>query len=283
MQPAEQPPEPENEANEINDTEGEQAETPPLFEFPPDLVKPPQSPSNEQEAGAAPPDMPVEVNQEAFEQAVRQGLIYPPPPSYYQNMSQVQVEERPAPFPPAGSAAGRAQPQPFVAPQLVRPPYPPPARPQPPTTQKRSRKWLWIVISVLAVAVLASCGLCGWGFYSIFNTAYQSTSGSLQVVNDFYTNLQSQRYQAAYNDLDMPQLTLAQFIQQAQQADQQKGTIQSYTPQQPSFGLNSNNGPDLSHFSFVVNVTRTHTSSYTVLLTVTQEGKTWKITDFDRL
>lgn len=282
MQSAEQQPRPEDEANGTNDTESEQKETPPLFEFPPDLETL-QAPADEQEAPVAPQVIPpenAEVNQQAFEQAVRQGLIYPPPPSYYQNMPQ--HEERPAPVPPVASVAYHGQPQPFVAPPSTHPPLLPPMRPAAPPAAKRSRKWLWIVISVLAVAILASCGLCGWGFYTIFNTAYQSTSSSLHVINDFYANLQNQRYQAAYSDLDMPQLTLAQFTQEAQQADQKNGAIQSYTAQQPSFGLNSSNGPDLSHFTYVVNITRIH-NSYSALITITQHGNSWKITDFDRL
>ncbi|MGB8347363.1 MAG: hypothetical protein WCD86_20925, partial [Ktedonobacteraceae bacterium] len=60
-----------------------------------------------------------------------------------------------------------------------------------------------------------------------------------------------------------------------------EGTIQSYQPQTPSLGV-SQNAPDLSHFSYEVKVTRAH-ASYTALITVSQEGNSWKITNFDRL
>lgn len=274
MQPAEQQPQPEEGSVGASDTNGEQAMTPPLFEFLSGMEAPREPPPPE-EAAAAPLQSAApaytETDMQAFEQAVRQGLIYPPPPSYYLNISH--VVEQPAPVAPAAHAPVQPQPQPFAA---------PPARPAVPPPAKRSRKWLWIVISILAAAIVASCGLCGWGIYTFVSPIVQGTSNSLQVVDDFYSNLQNQRYQAAYSDLVMPQMTLAQFTKEAQQADQQNGPIQSYTPQQPSVNFNSNNGPDLSQFSYAVNVTRAH-SSYTALLIVRQEGKQWKITSFDRL
>jgi flagellar basal body-associated protein FliL len=225
-------------------------------------------------------------------------FVYPPPPSYYQNM-QVPGELPPLPSLPA-SAQTQAQPGPYQAPssqsQAGRAAmmYAPPAQDagtnlvqqpnvQPPApTRKRSRKWLWIMVSVGVVILLASCGLCGWGFFSIFSTAYQGVSGSLNVVDDYFANLQSQNYVAAYNDLAVHNLTESQFAQQASQADQQNGAILSYTANQPSFSTNPNSGPNLSQFNVAVNVKRQNLS-YTVLLTLDQVNGKWKITYYDRI
>ena len=270
MDSSEQQPQPQaTPAGADEDTFAQEA-MPPLYEFAPDLAAP-----QPEDAPAA--EEARQLDQQALEQAVRQGLIYPPPPSYYQNMSLQSANERVG-FSAAPTSSAR--PAPSYYPPPPRPAYQP-GRPAPRAgTPKRSRVWVWIVVAVLGVG-LVGCGLLSWGAYTIFNTAYQSASGSIQVVEDFYSNLQSQDYQAAYNDLDMSNLTLAQFKQQAQQADRASGTIQSYQPQAPSFGV-SQNAPDLSHFSYEVNVTRAH-ASYLALITVSQEGKTWKITDFDRL
>lgn len=276
MDSSEQQPQPQAAPDKASEETFAQEAAPPLYEFAPDLEAL-QEPLPAEVAPAA--DAPEEahpLDQQALEQAVRQGLIYPPPPSYYQNMSFQPPNER-----VGFSAAPASSAQPA-------PPYYPPPRPvyQPRTpapgvrTPRRPRVWVWIVVAVLGVG-LVGCGLLSWGAYTIFSTAYQSTSGSIQVVEDFYANLQSADYQAAYNDLDMPNLTLAQFTQQAQQADRASGTIQTYQPQAPSFGV-SQNAPDLSHFSYEVKVTRAH-ASYSALITVSQEGNNWKITDFDRL
>lgn len=252
----------------------EQEGMPPLYEFAPDLATP--QPGTAPAADAPEPEAARQLDQQALEQAVRQGLIYPPPPSYYQNMSFQSPNEQVS-FSAATMNNARPAPPNYPPP---RPAYQP-GRPAPKArTPKRSRVWVWIVVAVLGVG-LVGCGLLSWGAYTIFDTAYQSASGSIQVVEDFYTNLQNQNYQAAYNDLDTPNLTLAQFTQQAQQAEREGGTIQSYEPQTPSLSINQN-APDLSHFSYTMKVTRAH-ASYPALITVSQEGNSWKITSFDRL
>ena len=144
----------------------------------------------------------------------------------------------------------------------------------------------WILVTMISVFVLAGCGLCGWGFYNIFSSTFQQVTGALNVVDDFYTNLESQKYTAAYSDL-APQgqisgLTEATFISQASKLDEQDGPVVSFTPGQPTFRTDPNTGPDLSHFTITVNVKRTH-SSYTVLLSLANIQGTWKITEYDRL
>ena len=143
-----------------------------------------------------------------------------------------------------------------------------------------------MVVTIISVAVLASCGLCSWGAYTLFNTAYQQVAGATDVVNDYYTNLQARDYTAAYHDL-APQglissLTQEQFIQQAKQRDAQYGPVTSFIPGQQSFSSDPNTGPDLSRFTMTVDVKRPHLH-YAVLLTVSKISGNWKITDFDRI
>ncbi|TME65479.1 MAG: hypothetical protein E6I59_05280 [Chloroflexi bacterium] len=282
MQPSDQQP---VEETEKQDAAEEQLAHQPLYEFPPDgpmaNVTPQPSPITK-----VLPSEELE-NNAIDEAAIQQGQIYPPPPSYYQNMST----------PPAQPPASPDAPNMYAPPQGYMPQgnaqtyqaYPPPATyppmPQPPA--KKSYRWVWILVAVVSVLVLAGCGLCGWASYNIFNSAYQQVSGSINVVNDFYTNLQSKNYTAAYTDLapegQISGLTQAAFTTQAQQLDEKYGPVASFVLSQPTFRTDPNTGsPDLSHFTMTVAVKRTH-SSYNVLLSLAKIHGTWKITEYDRL
>lgn len=253
----------------------------PIYEFPPDSSQAQaQSPASEpfrpeQRVG----DVPVE-------EAVQRGWVYPPPPSYYQNMP-VSVERPPI---SSGRPAGIAGPpsSPYGAgTQTLPPSYAPPAQgiaahPE----QKRSQKWVWVVVAILSLALVVSCGLCGWGFYGIFNTSLQTATGVLGVVDSYYSAIKSQNYGAAYQDL-APQASInglseQDFIQQAQQRDQQYGQVTSYATGQPSFVTNPTTGPDLSRMTITVNVQRANLN-YAVVLSLSKVGENWKITDFDRI
>lgn len=288
MQPSDQQPAEETRKQETSrDTSEEQLAFQPLYEFPPDSPLsglPPQAapltrvlPSQELESAAI------------DEEAIRQGHVYPPPPSYYQNMP-LQTVQPPLPLPTT----------PSMAPDRYAPPihnyaqqgnvqtYPPPeAYPypsQPPA--KKSYRWVWILVSIVSVFVLAGCGFCGWAFYNVFNTTYHQVAGSINVVDDFYTNLQAKNYMGAYSDL-APQgqisgITQETFTTQAKQLDEKDGPVVSFTLSQPTFRTDPNTGPDLSHFTMTVAVKRTH-SSYNVLLSLASIHGSWKITDYDRL
>src|SRR5574340_1263862 len=68
-----------------------------------------------------------------------QGMVYPPPPSYYQNM---EVPTERAPLPP-----GTHMPGAVAAPQtatMQAPPFAPVHYPQSQAPIKKSRKWVWI-------------------------------------------------------------------------------------------------------------------------------------------
>ncbi len=133
------------------------------------------------------------------ENGVEQGLVYPPPPSYYQNMPDTPVPPVRAALPsqPVANA-----PFPFHSPgqqaqiygaDVQVPPYQPAQFPwiQPPV--KRSYKWVWIVVAVLTIGLLTSGGLCAWAFYDLYNTTFKQASGSTNVVNDYLQHIQNQR------------------------------------------------------------------------------------------
>jgi len=273
----------------------------PLYEFPPDSLH------ARPEAAPLTQVLPEKAAQPTLStEAIQQGLVYPPPPSYYQNLP-IQAERPSLPQPPRGGPSipnGLAY-MPSQSPPLQQPSqqggtqYPPsglpaypagmpvygqPYKPQPPV--KKSHRWLWILLSVLGVIILASCGLCGWGAYTFVNSTYQQVSGALNVVDDFYSNLQAENYSAAYSDL-APQgqiigLTQSQFTAQASKLDQQYGPVASFVLGQPSFSTDASTGPNLSRFTITVDIKRTHLS-YTALLTVNKIGGTWKITQYDRI
>jgi hypothetical protein len=262
------------------ESEEEQAAFQPLYEFPPEgpltnampLPAPITQVLPEEELAGAALD----------EEAIRKGLVYPPPPAYYQNMSD-------APVPPVPPALPLQMPGMQAAPgQMQRgsaPAYPPPWVSSTPPV-KKSNRWIWILVTIISVFMLAGCGLCSWGIYTVFSSTFQQVTGALNVVDNFYTNLESQQYTAAYSDL-APQgqisgLTEAAFISQASKLDEQDGPVVSFTPGQPTFRTDPNTGPDLSHFTITVDVKRTH-GSYTVLLSLANIQGTWKITEYDRL
>ena len=78
------------------------------------------------------------------------------------------------------------------------------------------------------------------------------------MVNDYYHNLQTKNYDAAYRD----DLALSngpsqlEFVQQAQARDAQYGPITSYSPGQPSFSSDPTAGQDFSHVRYVLDVAR---------------------------
>lgn len=255
----------------------------PIYEFPP-----------ENQFAQAPADgmvaPPANLAGVPLEEAVRRGLIYPPPPAFYQNMPEVTQR---APLPPTwqqpGLPGGKVLPS--VAPYGYQPgTLPPlPAAPQPgagmhPQAQKPSRTWVWIVVSFFSLVVLLSCGLCGWGFFSIFNTSFQLANGAITTVHDYYDAIEQKDYAAAYSKLapqgSIADLTPQAFMQQAQQRDQQYGPVTSYVYGQPSFTVSGQ--PDLSHMTMTVSVTRPRLS-YTVVLNLQKTGNAWYITDFDRI
>jgi hypothetical protein len=235
-------------------------------------------------------------------EAIRQGLVYPPPPSFYQNAEQ----EAGQPFPPPSQAPGT--PGTATLPPPAMPPFalpvgygagggpgtehlPPPFMPIPPSMPmppvRKSRKWMWIVITMLAGVLVLSCGLCTWAGYMLVAPTVQDETTALSLVNNYYDTIQARNYTAAYSYLapkgTISGLTREQFIQQAEARDTRYGPVHSYTPGQAAINGNSGgNSPgslNLSYLTITVNVTRTQLK-YPVALSLEKINGTWKIVDF---
>jgi len=217
--------------------------------------------------------------------ADQQGMIYPPPPSYYQNMQTPPVRTA-LPLQPGANTSLPFQSstpgsQAQLNPMGVQvPPYPPTYYPEMQPPVKKSYKWVWIIVSIFSVAFLVTCGLCGWGFYQLFSTVFQQETGATDVVNNYFQDVQNQRYTYAYQDLQINGLTLSDYSTKAQDSDTQNGSLLSFVVGQPTFD-SSSSGPDLSHWRYTVDITRAK-DSYPVLVTVQKIGGNWKITYIDR-
>jgi hypothetical protein len=257
-------------------------------------------------ASTASPSTP---QQEPEHDTIQQGLVYPPPPSFYQ-----QAQPDPAPLhSPQGSPnavnaaeANNTQQTPQTHPmgQWGAPPpgyprfpqgqsypglQPPPYFPGPPPVPPRPRQangWITALWITLGLVIALSCGLCGWGgvsYISAFSGVTSSIGSSRGVINNYYDALQNQNYSLAYSYLQ-PQGTISglsqdQFTQDAQQADTQNGHILRYTAGQlqPKAGTNGN-----MQFTDDVQIAREH-KQYTAHLTLGMVNGTFKILSYDTL
>jgi hypothetical protein len=270
-----------------------QQEAQPLYEFP---ASGPLPSAGEVQATADTVAPPPTGPAAPIPGAINRGFVYPPPPSYYQNMPSSPVRPPLPQQPSLASNQGSRQATlpdynftPITHPRLpsgnlsnVPPPTFQPYRP----AQKKSYKWVWIAVSIISICVLTGCSLGVWGIYTIINASYQEIAGSIDVVNDYYSNLQSKNYTAAYSDLaphgQISGLTQAQFVKEATQLEQQYGPVISFVPSQPNLSTDPNTGTNFTHLTITVDVKRTH-DSYTALLTLDKIGGNWKITEYDRI
>lgn len=236
----------------------------------------------------------VEGQHKPAEALSHQGLVYPPPPSFYQQAQFTSGQPLPQASMPMYSGTGNREMPPAQSvgymPQgeyaRMQPPPFAPIPPMQPAAPKKSYRWLWITISILVILLLAACGLCGWAFSQFVTPIVQSETNAINVTNEYYDALHSNDYASAYQYL-MPEgsiqgMTLARFTQRAQSADKQYGSIRSYTTGAVNIVTDPNKGFDFSRFTVVVNLTRPG-QSYSVLLSLQKIGNNWKITDFDRL
>jgi hypothetical protein len=234
----------------------------------------------EEIAGGATP------SHEASAEEIQAGLVYPPPPSFYQNM-QLPAEKPVLPGlpPPAAVPGGVVRPLTFppgedfiYAPQNRVQAYagfPPPSSGA--SRPRRSRKTLWITLSVIGVVLLFLCGLCGW---NIVAPVFQDTSAAINVATDYYQNLENNRYSAAYADVQVSNLTEAAFTQQAQTRETQYGAISSFDLNSPSAQIAEDG--TITSYSMTVSVVRAK-SSYSAQLTLHEVGANWKITAFNSI
>lgn len=280
--------------------EPQQPASQPLYEFPAETAATPP------EAGAQEaPEQPVgeRVELPAFQapsvqppaaEEIAPGLVYPPPPSFYENIPA--SAPRP-PLPPRAPATSDTPPFAFPPPVRSAPPAVAPLAPgqMPPgygsrPVARRSRAWIWIVVSIFAFAALAFCGLCVWIGYATVGQSMRQIidieASGRKVANDYYSALQAKNYSLAYSYLH-PQdsitgLSEQQFVQKAQDQDSKYGSVLSYAPGTPSVTQSSLSGADITHFTISVEVNRQNLR-YTALLTFRKIGSQWKITDFDRI
>lgn len=263
---------PEQSAEEI-----QQSGALPIYEFAPDeVVQPPELPAVQEPAVSAATDgnvsQPVEM---PSEEAIRQGLIYPPPPSFYQNVRRQEPEQMPASMPPTPE---------------MRPVMPPPfPLSPPPPARKKSRAWIWIVVAILLVAFIASCGLCSWAFSGILTDTYRGIANAQKAADNYYAAVKAQNYTSAYSYLALSPsgsagaLSDQQFAQQARQLDDQHGAVTTYSVGTPSPANDSSAGSmDLTRMVVTVNVER-NKQSYQTYLTLQNINGQWKIVDFSRI
>ncbi|HZR44598.1 MAG TPA: hypothetical protein VFB12_31090 [Ktedonobacteraceae bacterium] len=273
-------------SDQSSEEKQEQLSQQPLYEFPPDY--PSDYPAEEEDADNAGQKVSAQSTSSephpASDEAIRQGLVYPPPPSFYmkvadpENLEDNQASHSQPAFssvPPLYAPGGQGYP-----PGLQQPPFAPPQA-------KRSRKWIWIVVAVLSVGLLGGCGLCGWAFYNIFGEAFSQATSVTTVVTNYYDAIEAHDYARAYSYVS-PQgmingMTQQTFTQQAQSYDNQFGSVTDFTPQSSGVtAVPSSNSTEISSFSLTVQVTRAK-KSYNVLLTLHKVNGQWKITDFDRI
>lgn len=216
---------------------------------------------------------PVEVS----EHDIQSGLVYPPPPSFYQNM-QVPAEKPPlpspvpsAPFPPAAN-----QPYPGMP---FRPTY---AGTMPRTQVPGSRKKYWIILSILSAALLLSCGLCSWWTYAALNPVVQDVTSVMSLATRYYQDIEQKEYEAAYNCVQIDSMSQEIFIGQAQQRDSELGPVSSFQIAAPSPQIsNQDDSARISFYSVTVSVVRGTSESYSAHLNLQKIENNWRITSFD--
>jgi len=221
-------------------------------------------------------------------QEIQPGVPYPPPPSFYENMPEPEeapARPLPAPIPPVGQPSGVT----FKGVPVSQVPYqyqfqpgrPPVLQATPPA--RRSRKPLWIVLSIVGTILLLSCVICGVAGTRLFAPAIQDATSITNVVTDYYQKISDHQYNAAYADLQISNLTQSSYLQQAQQRDSQFGAVSSFNVTGVSASSTFTNQNILvSTYAITLTATR-GSNSYTVHLTLQKIAGNWKITSFDTI
>jgi hypothetical protein len=160
-------------------------------------------------------------------------------------------------------------------PESSAPPYPN-AAPFPGYTQppRKSYRWVWITLGIVALLSILGCALLGLGAGWAVTTYYNS---SLRASDMYYSAIKTQDYGTAYTYLGSRLQTVYSqqtFTQAAQQQDAAYGKVSR-------FGMV--NIPTGDPANITLTVTRANGTSYTVHLELRQEGGAWKVTAFDRI
>jgi hypothetical protein len=141
---------------------------------------------------------------------------------------------------------------------------------------QKSRKGLWITLSILAGVLVLFCAICG----SLF--LFASNSGPDSTVKDYYKAVQSKDYATAYTYLapgasfsdpqsgkKIPITSSTVYIVVAQTLDKDLGALTDYE---------TSSGSDTNHVN--VSVTRGG-KQYAIHLTMTKIDDKWKIFNAD--
>jgi len=165
---------------------------------------------------------------------------------------------------------------------IMKPPVPESSAPpapgyaQPPGYSQQPRKsnrWVWIVLGILALLCLLGTVLLAFGVGVAVVTVGGPTIGSDQ----YYTAIRNQDYARAYTYLGSSlkaELSQEAFTQAAQQQDAVAGRVFRYAYTNVPIG-----DPATVHLT----VTRANGTTYTVNLVMRQEAGVWKVTAFDRI
>ena len=198
--------------------------------------------------------------------------------------------QRLAAFNGNGTGKQRAVPQrPSNMARMDRPPNTPRiARPQREATKPhRVRRRLLIWSFVFIICALLACGI-GYAAVNFF-AAINASQGSANTVTDFLSNLQSQNYNSAFNDL-APTLTIPmtpqQFTQQAQNDDRCYGQVTDYSEVANSATTSTSPDGKTITQSFTYNITRTlngKAKTYQMHISLQQDTTTskWRIISYN--
>jgi hypothetical protein len=226
------------------------------------------------------------------------GQPQPPPYGQPQPPNEQQWGQQPPPQhgqqpygqpqqPPYGQQWGQQPPQDYAPTQYVAPAYgaqPVPGY-MPPPQPRRSRRGLWITLSIIAGLLVLGCGGCGilfaLGAGPLVNIV-GSIVGPAYTVNQYYTAVKNQNYNTAFSYIstDMTTstgqtLTQDLYTTAAQLLDTAKGKVTNYSVGNIS---SSNNVT-----SVTVTVTRANAPPYDVHLQLQQVNGSWKITSYDNI
>jgi hypothetical protein len=159
-------------------------------------------------------------------------------------------------------------------PEYSSPPYPNYA-PVPGSSQqpRKSYRWVWITLGILALLCIIGGGLLIWGIGSAINTYGGATIASDQYYNAIRDGDYARAYTFLGSDVKAG-LSQQAFTQQAQQQDGAYGLVNKFSYTNVPIGDPAN---------ATLTVTRANGTSYTVHLEMRQEGGVWKITAFDRI
>ncbi len=139
--------------------------------------------------------------------------------------------------------------------------------------QKKSRKTLWIVLSIIGGILVLSCAACGLIFAGVIKIGTQVAGPSL-AISTYYEDLKTQNYAQAYTYLD-PQLltvggqavTVDIYATAEASIDKQFGPVTNFTL--------TNIQAQTDSATITVRETRNQTRD--IIYTLRRVGDAWKI------